>query len=81
MSAKTTPNRLPRLPGRTGERQLVLASTSRYRQDLLARLGLTFITVAPDTVEAALAGEAPASTALRLAEAKARSVATATRTH
>jgi septum formation protein len=43
-------------PAVPGERQLVLASTSRYRQDLLARLGLTFITVAPDTVEAALAG-------------------------
>jgi len=77
MSAKTTPNPLPSTsPRLSGERQLVLASTSRYRQDLLARLGLPFMTVAPDIVEHSLACEDPASTALRLAEAKARSVAT-----
>ena len=75
MSAKTTPNPPPSTPPASGERQLVLASTSRYRRDLLGRLGLPFITVAPEIVEASLAGEAPASTALRLAEAKARSVA------
>ena len=57
--------------------KLVLASTSRYRRELLARLELAFVTAAPDIDEAPLAGEAPRETALRLAEAKARSVAAA----
>jgi septum formation protein len=76
MPAKTTPKPLPSVfaPTPVG-RELVLASTSRYRQDLLARLGVPFIAVAPDLTETALAGESPSSTALRLAEAKARSVA------
>ncbi len=42
---------------------------------LLERLGLPFVAVAPDADETPLAGEMPAATALRLAEAKARSVA------
>jgi septum formation protein len=54
---------------------LILASTSPYRKELLSRLGLAFETVSPDTDEAALPGELPAVTALRLAEAKARAVA------
>lgn len=54
---------------------LVLASTSRYRAELLARLGLAFTTASPGVDEAALPGEAPAQVALRLAEAKARAVA------
>jgi septum formation protein len=54
---------------------LVLASTSRYRRELLARLGLPFSVVAPGIDEAPLPGERPAATALRLAEAKARAVA------
>ena len=58
-------------------RRLVLASTSRYRRELLSRLGLPFEVVAPDVDEAARAGEAPAETALRLAEAKAAAVARA----
>jgi septum formation protein len=53
----------------------VLASTSRYRRALLAQLGLPFAVAAPTTDEAPLPGEAPVATALRLAEAKARSVA------
>ncbi|MEP6657651.1 MAG: Maf family nucleotide pyrophosphatase [Betaproteobacteria bacterium] len=56
-------------------RELVLASTSSYRKALLERLGLPFVAVAPRTTEAPQAGEPPARTALRLAEAKARSVA------
>jgi len=55
--------------------QLILASTSRYRRELLTRLRLPFEAVAPDVDETALPGEAPASTALRLAEVKARAVA------
>jgi len=55
--------------------QLVLASTSIYREALLARLGITFTTAAPGVDETPLPGEAPARTACRLAEAKARTVA------
>lgn len=57
--------------------RLVLGSTSRYRRDLLARLGLPFSTGAPDIDEAPLPGELPAATATRLAAAKARAVALA----
>jgi septum formation protein len=55
-------------------RLLVLASTSPFRRELLARLQIPFETIAPATDESALPGEAPAATALRLAEAKARAV-------
>jgi len=56
-------------------RLVVLASTSPYRRELLARLQIPFETSAPEADESALPGEAPASTALRLAEVKARAVA------
>jgi septum formation protein len=56
-------------------RALVLASTSRYRRELLARLGLPFECVDPDVDESPLQGEGPAQTALRLAERKASAVA------
>ena len=55
--------------------QIVLASTSRYRRELLGRLGLPFEVAAPDVDETALPNEAPQETARRLAEAKARAVA------
>lgn len=55
--------------------RLILASTSRYRQELLARLRLPFDAMAPHVDEAALPGEAPAALAERLALAKARAVA------
>lgn len=58
----------------TETRPLVLASTSRYRKALLARLGLAFEVVAPGVDETPLSAETPAETALRLAEAKARAV-------
>jgi len=74
MPAKTTVKAMTS-PGVAPRRELVLASTSRYRKMLLDRLGLPFLTVAPGTDETALPGEAPAATAFRLAEAKARSVA------
>jgi septum formation protein len=70
MLEKTTANPAPPPP-----RPLVLASTSRYRRELLGRLGLPFAVAAPTTDETPLSGETPAATALRLAEAKARSVA------
>src|SRR6185369_1189635 len=56
-------------------RQIVLASTSRYRRALLERLGLPFECADPQTDESVLPGEAPAAIARRLAEAKARAVA------
>lgn len=54
---------------------LLLASTSRYRAGLLARLGLPFDSVGPEVDESPRPGEAPASLALRLATAKAEAVA------
>ena len=53
---------------------IILASTSRYRRELLERLGLPFATRAPDAAEDAIDGESPAAMAARLALAKARSV-------
>jgi len=55
--------------------KLVLASTSAYRRALLDRLGIPFSVAQPNVNEAALPGEVPAALALRLAEAKARAVA------
>ena len=57
------------------KKKLILASTSRYRSELLSRLQLAFDTARPDADETPLAGETPAATALRLAILKARSVA------
>lgn len=54
---------------------LVLASTSPYRRELLARLRLPFEVASPDIDETPLPGEAPEHTALRLAQAKAVAVA------
>lgn len=54
---------------------LILASTSRYRRELLTRLRLPFEAVAPEVDESAHPGEAPAALAERLALAKARAVA------
>jgi septum formation protein len=56
-------------------RRLVLASTSVYRQELLSRLGYPFEVAAPMTDEAAIPGESPLLTALRLSEQKAKAVA------
>jgi septum formation protein len=56
-------------------RQLVLASTSSYRRELLGRLGLPFEVERPEVDESVLPGESPAKTALRLAAAKASAVA------
>jgi septum formation protein len=55
--------------------RLILASGSRHRRALLERLGLPFEAVAPEIDETARPGEAPADTASRLAEAKARAIA------
>ncbi|MEO8008136.1 MAG: Maf family nucleotide pyrophosphatase [Betaproteobacteria bacterium] len=51
---------------------LVLASTSRYRRELLERLKLPFKIVSPEVDETPYSGEAPGTTAARLALAKAQ---------
>jgi len=61
-------------------RPIVLASSSRYRRELLARLHLPFTVVRPDVDESASPDESPPETALRLAQAKARAVAQQHRT-
>jgi septum formation protein len=55
--------------------QLILASTSRYRRELLERLRLPFDVVSPQVDETPLPREAPAELAMRLAQAKAQAVA------
>lgn len=54
---------------------LVLGSTSRYRRELLQRLGVPFELTSPDVDETPQPGETPAALAPRLALAKARAVA------
>jgi len=56
-------------------KQLVLASTSPYRRELLNRLGLPFVTTSPDVDETAGSEESPEQLVKRLAETKARAVA------
>jgi septum formation protein len=62
----TSADRLPRL---------ILASSSPYRRALLERLRVPFDVAVPFLDETPHPGEAPAATALRLAQAKARVVA------
>lgn len=52
-------------------RALVLASSSRYRQALLGRLGLPFVAASPEIDETPRPGERGAALATRLALAKA----------
>ena len=54
---------------------IVLASTSRYRRELLARLRCPFEVQAPHVDETALPSEAPRETAMRLALDKVAAVA------
>lgn len=55
--------------------RLILASTSRYRRELLGRLGLEFTTFDPGVAEPPRDGEAPRARAVRLARSKALAVA------
>jgi len=57
------------------QRPLILASTSRYRRELLARLHLPFDVQPPEVDETALSGETPRELAERLALEKAQAVA------
>ncbi|PSJ47802.1 septum formation inhibitor Maf [Zobellella endophytica] len=55
---------------------IILASSSRYRQQLLHKLGLDFDCTSPDIDESPRPGEGPQALVRRLAEQKARAVAT-----
>jgi len=55
--------------------RLVLASSSRYRRELLERLRVPFDVIVPDIDETPLENEAPETTAIRLSVAKARAAA------
>ena len=55
--------------------KLILASTSKYRRELLERLQLPFQTARPDVDESPLPGETAEAIAIRLSEAKAKAVA------
>ncbi len=56
-------------------RRLILASTSPFRRELLARLALPFTIQAPDTDETRRPGESAPALVARLARAKAEAVA------
>ena len=55
--------------------ELILASTSPYRKQLLEKLGLPFECASPEVDELPLPGETPRSLVLRLAQAKAQALA------
>jgi septum formation protein len=58
-----------------GAPELILASTSPYRRELLQRLRLPFEVQRPETDETPMPGEHPSDLAVRLALAKAGAVA------
>ncbi|MES2977272.1 MAG: Maf family nucleotide pyrophosphatase [Pseudomonadota bacterium] len=62
-------------PSGPAPRPLVLGSSSRYRAELLQRLGLPFTIAAPDIDETPRPGETPPEIAQRLALEKARAIA------
>ena len=55
--------------------ELILASSSIYRRELLTHLQIAFSCISPEVDETPLTNEQPQETALRLAQAKARKVA------
>lgn len=55
--------------------QLILASSSPYRRTLLARLGVPFVSRAPEVDESSIPGESTKDQTVRLAQAKAEHVA------
>jgi len=59
----------------SGMKPIVLASTSRYRFELLSRLKLPFSVASPNVDETPQEGESARDCALRLASAKAQAVA------
>lgn len=67
--------RLPAPVSRPAMMPLLLASTSRYRRELLERLRLPFHVARPDVDETTGPDEAPAALAARLASLKAAAIA------
>jgi septum formation protein len=61
--------------GLSNSQPLILASSSRYRRELLARLGLPFEAISPEVDEHPLPNEGVAAMAMRLAIAKAAAIA------
>jgi len=55
-------------------KNLILASSSTYRRELLMRLQVPFTWLSPDVDETPLPNELPQETALRLAQVKARKI-------
>jgi len=55
--------------------QLILGSSSPFRAEILAKIGLPFITASPDIDESQLAGETPEQLVKRLSEKKALAIA------
>lgn len=66
---------MTRAPLVSASHRLVLASTSQYRRQLLERFGQRFTVAAPDVDETPLPGETPVDLVVRLARAKAETVA------
>ncbi|AWT09728.1 septum formation inhibitor Maf [Stutzerimonas frequens] len=62
-------------------RHLLLASSSRYRQQLLSRLQVPFDSCSPDIDETPMPGEGAEQLVRRLAEHKARALATSHPNH
>lgn len=54
--------------------KLILASSSKYRKELLSRLGFPFTAISPDIDESPLPDEKPQETASRLAFLKAKAI-------
>jgi septum formation protein len=73
MSAAPNPSNLSNNQA-SQSKKLILASTSKYRRELLGRLGLAFETISPEVDETPLANESPELMAIRLAQAKALAV-------
>ena len=61
--------------------RLVLASSSKYRQELLSRLKIPFLSISPNIDETPFPDEPPEQLALRLAIAKAQHIAQAYPAH
>ena len=57
------------------KRTLILASSSKFRRELLHKLQIPFSSISPKVDETALPNEKPHETALRLAQDKARKIA------
>ena len=57
------------------KKTLILASSSKFRRELLHKLQIPFSSISPKVDETALPNEKPHETALRLAQDKARKIA------